>query len=77
MKKKKKRKKKSSKSRNASFEPPPPSQHKPRELFTDLLIKTMKNLPPLGQYNPVDTQHIPNGQIAKANEGDFFTEAQY
>ncbi|TNV72878.1 hypothetical protein FGO68_gene4461 [Halteria grandinella] len=74
--KKKKRKKKSSKSRNASLEPPP-IQHKPRELFTDLLIKTMKNLPPLGQYNPVDTQHIPNGQIAKANEGDFFTEAQY
>jgi hypothetical protein len=42
-----KKKKKKKGTRKTSMEPPP-IQHKPRELYTDLLIKTMKNLPPLG-----------------------------
>lgn len=50
---------------------------KPRDLFTDDIIKLRDQTPSLGQYNPKSTAKIPLGKISKSEVGDLFSEIQY
>ena len=50
---------------------------KPRDLFTDDIIKLRDQTPSLGQYNPKSTSKIPLGKISKSELGDLFSEIQY
>ena len=55
----------------------PAVQFKPRELFSDIYIKSHANIPSCAQYNPLSLPKIPYGKISSSKIGDMFTEIEY
>jgi hypothetical protein len=50
---------------------------KPRELFSDIYIRSHANMPSCASYNPLSLPKIKYGKISSSNIGDMFTEIEY